>query len=43
MHFLVYQTQKKQTLLKSKKKKQIKSKKYTEHILIYDHGIDILN
>jgi hypothetical protein len=52
MCFLVFQNQKEQTPLKSKKKKQIKKSKkrpkestnqYTEYILFYDHGIDILN
>jgi hypothetical protein len=42
--FLVFRNQKEQTPLKSKKKEQIKkSKKNTEYILLYDHGIDILN
>ena len=36
--FLVLRTRKEHTILKSKKKEQ-----YVEHILLYDHGIDILN
>ena len=45
MCFLV--SRKAHTLLKSKKKEQIKKSKKKmqniEHILLYDHGIDILN
>ena len=38
MCFLVFRTRKEHTPLKSKKKDQ-----NIEHILLYDHGIDILN
>mgnify|MGYP006110053167 CR=1 FL=1 len=52
MCFSISRTRKEHTSLKSKKKEQIKKSKKKpkestnqniEHILLYDHGIDILN